>query len=145
MKSVSSKAVVLASLMLICLATSAEARVYLDVREVTMSLSGEDAVFEVEYDLNLLAKLYVLTLGSRYIEPELMRLFSGFDNVKIAKTKPDGVILVANGAGQYKDGYYLFESKPLGTKVPKFTVIYPGGFSRTLYKVAFTPSVFCEA
>lgn len=145
MKAISSVAVVLASLMLISLATSTGTREYLDMQEVTMSLRGEDAVFEVQYDLNLLAKLYVLTMGSRYIEPELMRLFSGFDDLKIAKTKPGGVILVAKGAGQYKDGYYLFESRPLGTKAPKFTVIYPGGFSRTFYKVAITPSVFCEA
>jgi hypothetical protein len=120
-------------------------REYIQVREVTMSLEDGDAVFDVSFDLDPFAKLYVLALGTKHIEPELTALFSDFDNLTVAKTGPSRAVLISKGAGEFRSGYYLYDSKELGYQVPKLTVVYPERLSRTFYDVSTTPSVFSEA
>ena len=136
----------LLALILFILACPAQgSRDYLRVEEVTMRLEDDDAVFEVEFDLTTLARLYVLALGSKHIEPDLNRIFDGFDNLSMVKTEPDRAVLVARGAAEHRDRYCLFDSKPLGAEVPKLNVVYPEGNSHTYYDVSETPSVFCKA
>jgi hypothetical protein len=120
-------------------------REYIKVQEVTMSLLDGDAVFDVSFDLDPFAKLYVLALGTKYIEPELISLFSDFDNVTVTKTEPHRAVLVSKGAGEFRSGYYLYDSRHLSHQVPKLTVVYPERLSRTFYDVSATPSVFSEA
>ncbi|HOO53999.1 MAG TPA: hypothetical protein PLM24_08150 [Methanothrix sp.] len=138
--------VVLLAIFVSAFPSSAErGREYIQVQEVTMSLEGGDAVFDVSFDLDPFAKLYVLALGTKYIEPELVGLFSGFDNVTVRRTEPHRAVLVSKGAGDFKSGYYLYDSRGLSHQVPKLTVVYPERLSRTFYKVSATPSVFSEA
>ncbi|KQC15337.1 MAG: hypothetical protein WCY97_09315 [Methanothrix sp.] len=120
-------------------------REYIKIQELTMSLEEGDAVFTVSFALDPFAKIYVLALGTKYIEPDLMALFSDFENVAVAKTGPSRAVLVSKGAGEYRSGYYLYDSKQLGSQVPKLTVVYPERLSRTFYDVSATPSVFSEA
>ncbi|MDF0589744.1 hypothetical protein [Candidatus Methanocrinis natronophilus] len=120
-------------------------RDYIQVREVTMSLQDGDAVFDVRFELDAFAKIYVLALGTKYIEPELMDLFSDFDNVTVRKSGPNMAVLVSEAAGDLRSGYYLYDSRDLGKEIPKLTVVYPGRLSRTFYRVSATPSVFSEA
>lgn len=120
-------------------------REYIQVQEVTMSLLDGDAVFDVLFDLDPFAKLYVLALGTKYIEPELIDLFSDFDNVTVKRTEPHRAVLVSKGAGEFRSGYYLYDSRQLSQEVPKLTVVYPERLSRTFYEVSATPSVFSEA
>lgn len=120
-------------------------REYIQVREVTMSLLDGDAVFDVKFGLDPFAKLYVLALGTKYIEPELIDLFSDFDNVTVTRTEPHRAVLVSKGAGEFRSGYYLYDSRQLSQEVPKLTVVYPERLSRTFYEVSATPSVFSEA
>jgi len=122
-----------------------QGREYIKVQEVTMSLLDGDAVFDVSFDLDPFAKLYVLALGTKYIEPELISLISDFDNVTVTKTEPHRAVLVSKGAGEFRSGYYLYDSRQLSYQVPKLTVVYPERLSRTFYKVSATPSVFSEA
>jgi hypothetical protein len=123
-----------------------DGRSYLEVNEVTMSLEDGDAVFEVEFDLDPLARFYVLALGSKYIEPNLARLFVGFNNTTMVEADSTRAVLVADGAANFVENrYYLFDSRRLGSRVPKLIVVYPEGDSRTLYNVSSTPSVFFEA
>lgn len=122
-----------------------QGREYIQVQEVTMSLEDGDAVFDVLFDLDPLARLYVLALGSKYIEPELIDLFSDFDNVTVRRTEPQRAVLVSKGAGEFRSGYYLYDSRQLRHQVPKLTIVYPERLSRTFYKVSATPSVFSEA
>ncbi|MHC1631031.1 MAG: hypothetical protein ACXQT4_01870 [Methanotrichaceae archaeon] len=136
-------AVLLVLLLLIGPSLGGGSRDYLQIQEVTMTLKDGNAVFDVKFDLNPLAKLYVLALGSKYIEPDLTNLFGNFDNVTTVKADPSQAVLVAHDAAEYKSGYYLFESRPLKSGVSKFTVVYPDGLSSTtLYNVSSTPSVF---
>ena len=120
-------------------------REYIQVREVTMSLEDGDAVFDVKFGLDPFARLYVLALGTKHIEPELIDLFSDFGNVTVTRTEPHRAVLVSKGAGELKSGYYLYDSRHLRSEVPKLTVIYPERLTRTFYQVSATPSVFSEA
>lgn len=120
-------------------------REYIRVQDVTMSLEGGDAVFDVTFDLDPFARLYVLALGAKYIEPKLIDLFSDFGNLTVAKTEPSRAVIVSKGAGEFRSGYYLYDSKELSHEVPKFTIVYPKRMVRTFYDVSATPSVFSEA
>jgi hypothetical protein len=141
-----SATVVLLLLFVFAMPSSAErGREYIRVQEVTMSLEGGDASFDVKFDLDPFARIYVLALGTKYIEPELIDLFSDFDNLTVAKTDPSRAVIVSKGAGEFRSGYYLYDSKELSQMVPKLTIIYPGRMVRTFYDVSATPSVFSEA
>lgn len=117
---------------------------YIQVKDVTMIPDGEDLRLQVNYTLEPFAKLYVLALGCRHIEPELIRLFSSYQNVKTVKAKPTTATLVVESAGTYLDGYYLYDAKPLSAPVSRFTVVYPEGVTRTFINVTATPSIFVE-
>ncbi len=130
---------ILATYMLI---SSGAGEIYFGVNDITMHLKDGDALFELNYTLDFFAKLYVLALGCSYIEPDLISLFKSYDNVKTVKANPDNAVLLAKGAGKNSSGYYLYDSRPLGMRVAKFTVLYPGGLFRTYHNVTSTPNVF---
>ncbi len=138
-----------ALLMVIFLLTPAafadRGREYIQVQEVTMSLEDGDAVFEIKFGLDPFARLYVLALGTKHLEPELLDLFSDFGNLSVRKAAPHRAVLVSKGAGELKSGYYLYDARRLGQEVPKLTVVYPEKLTRTFYEVSSTPSVFSEA
>jgi len=134
----------LALVFLVGISSANMGRDYLQVQEVTMVLEDCDAVFEVQFELDRLARLYVLALGSKHIEQDMTEILVGFDDVTIKKAGSNEAVLVARGAAEQSGGYCLFDPKPLGLKVPKLTVVYPEGVSRTYYDVTETPNVFCE-
>jgi hypothetical protein len=117
---------------------------YIEVKDVTMIPDGDDLRLQVNYTLEPFARLYVLALGCRHIEPELIRLFSSYQNVKTVKAKPSTAMLVVENAGTYLDGYYLYDAKPLSAPVSRFTVVYPEGVTRTFINVTSTPSIFVK-
>jgi len=125
---------------------------YIYVKDVTMRLNGENATFELNYSLDTFTRLYVLALGCKYLEPELLSFLGSYRNVKLLKADINSAALQVNDAGEYNGGYYLFDSRPLGSgikpingRVAKFTVVYPEGQVRTFYNVTCTQSVFCRA
>jgi hypothetical protein len=127
---------------MVALVACAAGEVYFEVNDITMSMKDGDALFELNYTLDSFAKLYVLALGCRYIEPDLISLFKSYDDVKTIRANPDSAALLVSGAGKNNSGYYLFDSRPLGVRVAKFTVLYPGGLFRTYHNVTSTPNVF---
>ncbi len=133
---------ILAILAIIMLVSCVPGAVYFEVNDITMTLTGGDAVFELNYTLDSFAKLYVLALGAGYIEPDLESLFKSYSDVKTIRADPNSAVLKVKDAGKNSSGYYLFDSRPLGSRVAKFTVVYPGGLSRSFYNVTSTPNVF---
>jgi hypothetical protein len=137
---------------LICIISPVAGAEYLYIKDVTMHLNEGDATFDVNYTLETFTKLYVLALGCKYIEPDLLSIFSNYSSVKVIRAGPDGASLLARGAGKYNSGYYLFDSRPFGfgnkqllERIDKFTVVYPEGRARTFFNVTSTQNVFCEA
>jgi len=125
---------------------------YLDIKEVTMRLEGENATFELNYTLDTFTRFYVSALGCRYLEPELRSFLGGYSDVMLIKADIEGATLLVVGAGKYNSGYYLFDSMPFGSKdkplkesIARFSVVYPGGRVRTFYNVTATQNVFSQA
>jgi hypothetical protein len=138
--------------MLIFIISSAEGGEYLYIKDVTMRLNEGNATFEINYTLETFTKLYVLALGCRYIEPDLLSIFGNYSSAKVIRAGPDCASLLVSDAGKYNSGYYLFDSRPLGSgnkplkdKISRFTVVYPEGRARTFFNVTSTQNVFCEA
>jgi hypothetical protein len=125
---------------------------YIDIKEVTMRLVGDNATFELNYTLDTFTRFYVTALGCRYLEPELISFLGGYSDVRLIKADIDGAALQVVGAGKYNSGYYLFDSMPFGSKdkplkegIARFSVVYPGGRVRTFYNVTATQNVFSQA
>ena len=116
------------------------------VKDVTMHLDGDDATFELNYSLDTFTRFYVLALGCRHLEPELLSFLSGYQNVRLMKADTEGAALHVKGAGKYNGSYYLFDSHPFGSRnnpikkgIAKLSVVYPEGQTRTFYNVTSTP------
>ncbi len=125
---------------------------YIYVKEVTMRLNGDDATFDLNYSLEPFTKLYVLALGCRYLEPDLLSFLGNYNHVRLIKADLNGASLQVKGAAKYNDGHYLFDSRrfgsgnnPLKEGIAKFSVVYPEGRICTYYNVTSTESVFCSA
>ena len=125
---------------------------YLYITDVTMRLEGDNATFELNYTLDTFTNIYVMALGCRYLEPELISFLGGYSDVKLIKADTDGAALHVVGAGKYNSGYYIFDSMPFGSKdkplkegIARFSVVYPEGRVRTFYNVTATQSVFSQA
>jgi hypothetical protein len=124
---------------------------YIDIKDVTMSLEGDNATFELNYTLDTFTRFYVSALGCRYLEPELISFLGGYSDVMLIKADTDGAVLLVVGAGKYNSGYYLFDSVPFGSEdkplkesVARFSVVYPGGRIRAFYNVTSTQNVFSQ-
>jgi hypothetical protein len=119
------------------------------IKDVTMHLKGDNATFELNYTLETFTRFYVLALGCKYLEQELISFLGNYSDVKLIKADTNGASLVVRGAGKYDRGYYLFDSRPLGSKnqplkesIARFSVVYPQGRTRTFYNVTSTQRVF---
>lgn len=137
----------MALLAFICSAAGGE---YIYIKDITMHLDEGNATFEINYSLEAFTRLYVLALGCRYIEPDLRSILGNYSSVKVIRAGPDSAALQVDGAGKYNSGYYLFDSRTLGSKseplmekINKFTVVYPEGRERTFFNVTSTQNVFC--
>jgi hypothetical protein len=124
-------------------------REYIYIKDVTMHLDKDNATFELNYTLETFTRFYVMALGCRYLEMELLSFLGNYSDVKLLKADMNSAALQVNGAGKYKDGYYLFDARPLGSEneplkesISKLSVVYPHGGIRTFYNVTSTQSVF---
>ena len=122
---------------------------YIYIKDVTMHLKEGNATFELNYTLDTFTRFYVLALGCKYLESELLSFFGNYSDVKLVKAGTEGASLLVRGAGKYDRGYYLFDSRPLGSKdqplkerISRFSVVYPQGKIRTFYNVTSTQDVF---
>ena len=122
----------------------------IEIRDVTMHLDKDRATFELNYTLDTFTRLYVLALGCRHLEPDLISFLGGYKDVKLIKADENGAALQVNGAGKNIDDFYLFYSCPFGTKdkplkkeIEKLSVVYPEGKIETFYNVNSTQNVFC--
>ena len=142
---------IMALIWLICL-PSASASGYLHVHEVIMHLEEENASFDLRYNLDTFTRIYVMILGCRSLEAELLSFLGFYDHAELISADISKATLYVRGAGKYNSGYYLFDATPFGSKdepivdgISQFSVAYPGGRIRTFYNVTATQNVFSEA
>jgi hypothetical protein len=137
------------SILSVCPVSGSE---YLHINDVTMRLEAENASFDLNYTLDTFSRIYVMVLGCRYLEPELISFLGGYSDVALVRADIDGATLFVRNAGKYNSGYYLFDSTPFGSKdepikdgIASFSVVYPEGRIRTFYNVTSTQNVFSLA
>ena len=142
---------ILALAWLICL-HPASASGYIQVNEVSMHLEGENASFDLKYSLDTFTRIYVMILGCRSLESELLSLLGYYEHVELTRADISGATLYVRCAGKYNSGYFLFDATPFGSKdepimkgIPRFSVVYPEGRIRTFNNVTATQNVFSEA
>jgi len=114
------------------------------VTRTTMQFQGADAVFTVDYDLEFLAKVYVLAFGGTKIVPEIEERFRSFDNVTIGRLDYEQASVTVKGVSHYNNGHYFHNSHDFGMTIEKLVVKPPDGPPRTYLRVNKTPNIFYE-
>ena len=139
----------LSSIFLTVGTASAEPPRYLHVESITMTLEGTDATFNIEYELNMIARMYVLFLGTGSIEPAIYDIFNDFDDVQVLSVREDNAVIKVRNVSYHdpEQGGNMFfhDSHNLGTTVGTFILIFPSGAKRTFSNVLTTPNTFFEA
>ena len=118
---------------------------YLHIKEMSLRFDGDDATATIYFDLDLFGDLYVFAFGSRHLEPELVKVFSDFDELQVREIGRDTAIVSLNNVSHKSDEVYLFNEKELGLIVEDFTVIYPSGPSKSFSNVHVIPNLFYES
>ncbi len=140
---------VLSSIFLTVGAASAEPPRYLQVRSITMTLEGQDATFNIEYELDMIARMYVLFLGTGSIEPAIYDIFSDFNDIQVLSVREDNAVVKVRNVSYHdpeQGGNILFhDSHNLGITVDNFILVFPSGVERTFSNVSTTPNTFFEA
>lgn len=139
----------LSSLFMTVGTASAEPPRYMQVESITMTLDGPDATLNIEYELDMIAQVYVFLLGTGSIESAISGLLSDFDNIQVLSVREDyAVVKVMNVS--YHDpeqggNIFFHDSHNLGTTVDNFKLRFPSGVERTFSDVSATPNTFFEA
>jgi hypothetical protein len=140
------KRLITISILLVALATVPAASAgYLQVTQTTMQFQGTDAVFILDYELDFLAKVYVLAFGSANIAPEIKARFTSFDDVDLQKIGCEQATVVVKNVSHYSNGYYFHNSHDLGMTFEKLVVKLPDGYSRTYLHTNKTPDIYYES
>ncbi|MDO9099017.1 MAG: hypothetical protein Q7U60_12975 [Candidatus Methanoperedens sp.] len=113
-----------------------------DITSLTINFDKTDAVFTVNYDLGKLPKMYVLIFGSKSIEPRIKAIFPDFD-YEIVKMDQDKTILRIKNVSRLEKGYYLHDSRRLGTSINTLIIYTPDSTRPTEYfNTNSTPNKF---
>ena len=117
---------------------------YMHVTQTLMEFEGADAVFTLDYELDLLAKIYVMAFGSTKIVPEIEAQFASFDedDVAIERLDYEQAVVIVKNVSHYDDGYYFHNAHDFGITMEKLVVDLPDGPSRVYWNTNSTPSIF---
>ena len=116
------------------------------VTRTLMEFQGADAVFTLDYDLDFLAKIYVMAFGSAKIMPEIEAQFASFDedNVTIERLDYEQAVVVVKNVSHYDNEYYFHNSHDFGITIEQLVVDPSDGSPRVYLNTNSTPSLFYE-
>ncbi len=114
------------------------------VTQMTMEFERADAVFTVDYELDFLAKIYVMAFGSAKIVPEIEARFASFDedNVTVERLDYEQAVVVVKNVSYYNKGYYFHNPHEFGITIDKLVVDPPDDSPRVYLNTNSTPSLF---
>lgn len=139
----------LSSIFLTTGTVSAEQPRYIHVNSITMTLEGPDATFNIEYELDMIARMYVLFLGTGSIEPAIYDIFSDFNDIQVLSVREDNAVVKVRNVSYHdpEQGGNIFfhDSHNLGITVDTFILVFPSGVERTFSNVSTTQNTFFEA
>ena len=116
------------------------------VTRTLMEFQGADAVFTLDYNLDFLAKIYVMAFGSAKIMPEIEAQFASFDedNVTIERLDYEQAVVVVKNVSHYDNEYYFHNPHDFGITIEQLVVDPPDGPPRAYWNTNSTPSLFYE-
>ena len=116
----------------------------IEVTEMLMEFNGTDGVFTLDYELDLLVKLYVMAFGSAKIVPEIEAQFVSFDedDVTIVSLNYEQAVVIVNNVSYYDDEYYFHDQHNFGINIAKLVVDPPDRLPRTYLNTNITQSLF---
>jgi hypothetical protein len=139
----------LSSIFLTTGTVSAEQPRYIHVNSITMTLEGSDATFNIEYELDMIARVYVMFLGTGSIEPAIYDIFSDFNDIQVVSVREDNAVVKVRNVSYHdpEQGGNIFfhDSHNLGITVDTFILVFPSGVERTFSNVSTTQNTFFEA
>jgi len=139
----------LSSLFITMGTASADPPRYLQVESITMTLEGPDATLNIEYELDIIAQVYVFLLGTGSIESAITGLLSDFDNIQVLSVMEDNAMVkvmnVSYQDPEQGENIFFHDSHNLGTNVDTLILVFPSGVERMFYDVSTTPNTFFEA
>ena len=117
---------------------------YMHVTQTLMEFESADAVFTLDYDIELLAKIYIMAFGSTKIVPEIEARFASFDeaDVTIERLDYEQAVVSVKNVSHYNDGYYFHNSHDFGITLEKLVVDPPDGSPRVYWNTTTSPSLF---
>ncbi|MGB8216143.1 MAG: hypothetical protein WCE94_02480 [Candidatus Methanoperedens sp.] len=114
----------------------------LEITSLTINFDKTNATFIVNYDLGQIPKMYILLFGSKSIEPKISELFSNFD-YDIVKMNQDETILKVKNISRLEKGFYLHDSRKLGTTINSIIVSTPDSTrAKEYFNLNSTPDTF---
>ena len=116
-----------------------------EITSASINFDETDATITINYEFPELMKLYILLLGSKSIEPKINAIFLDFE-YEIVKMNQKQAILKATNVSRYDHGYYLHESRKLGTNINTVYIYTPDSPRPKLYSnIDSTPNIFYHA
>jgi len=117
---------------------------YMHVTQTRMEFGGADATFTVDYEIELLAMIYIMAFGSAKIVPEIEAQFASFDedDVTIKRLDYEQAVVSVKNVSYYDEGYYFHNSHDFGITMEKLVVAPPEGSPRVYRNTNITPSIF---
>lgn len=114
----------------------------MDITSLTINFDRKDAIFTANYDLGTFPKLYILLFGSKNIKPKIDSIFSNF-SYQIIKMDQDKAILKVKDISRVIPGYYLHDSRKIGSTVDKIYIYTPDStFPKEYFNRNSTPNIF---
>ena len=136
--------VIIISILTILSATITDGREkkQLPITSLEIKFDNTDAIFIVNYNFDKLSKIYLLTLGSKTLEPKIKSAFQDFD-YDIVKIDADKAILKVKNISRLDNGYYLHDPHKFSDTID---IVYISDASstktRTYFNINSTPYYF---
>jgi hypothetical protein len=115
---------------------------YIYYKHMTMKFSGTDATVTLSFELDTFVQVYTLLMGSHNLDGDIRNMFYEFDDVTVSEIGKDYAILRIGNVSRLSDGYYLHDSRNLGSSVDLLTMVYPSGASKQIANAKTTSNIF---
>jgi hypothetical protein len=115
---------------------------YIHYKQMAMKFSGNDAVVTLSFELDTFAQAYTLLMGSHNLDGEIRNMFYDFEEITVSEIGKDYAIVKVGNVSRLSDGYYLHDSRKLGSSVDLLLLIYPSGASKQISNAKSTSNIF---
>ncbi|MBC7086369.1 MAG: hypothetical protein H5T43_08430 [Methanomethylovorans sp.] len=115
---------------------------YIHYTHMTMKFSGTDAIVTLSFELDTFAKVYTLLMGTHNLEEDIKEMFYEFEDVKVSQIHKEYAIVRISNVSRLSNGYYLHDSRKLGSGVDLLTIVFPSGATKQISNANATMNIF---